>query len=343
MSRPTDRLPTGKVPAALLARLFARGPRPDARVLLGPRVGEDAAVIAMGDKALVVASDPITFATDAIGWYAVQVNANDVATRGAAPRWFLAVVLLPEAEATPALTEAIFDQLYGACSEVGATLVGGHTEVTHGLDRPVVIGVMLGEVAADRLIVTGGARPGDAVLLTKGIAIEGTAILARERAALLEARGHGAVFVREAQGLLKRPGISVLAEALSAAATPGVTAMHDPTEGGLAEGLYELAEAAGAGIRVDEARIAVLPETATVCRELGLDPLGTIASGALLITCRPEAAEGLGGRLEEAGIACAAIGEVTDAWRGVRTVEGAPLRRFPRDEVARFFEAGERA
>ena len=160
----------GKLRASFLQAIFDRHPVKDERVLMGPRVGEDAAVIDLGDRCLVATADPITFATDDAAWYALQVNANDIAVRGARPRWFLATLLLPEGATTEASVTAMFEQLAEACEELGVALVGGHTEVTHGLDRPIVAGTMLGEVEKDRLVTTGGAQVGDAIVMTKGIA-----------------------------------------------------------------------------------------------------------------------------------------------------------------------------
>jgi hydrogenase maturation factor len=171
----------GKLPAEHLGKLLAKYAPLDDRVVVGPRVGEDAAVLDMGDRCLVATTDPITFATDELGWYALHVNANDLAVRGARPRWFLATVLLPEARASAAQVEALFAELGGACQELGVSLIGGHTEVTAGLPRPIVVGAMLGEVARERLVTTAGAREGDVLLLTKGVPLEGAAIIARER------------------------------------------------------------------------------------------------------------------------------------------------------------------
>src|SRR5512136_3108998 len=169
----------GKPPLAVLERLFRQCGVRDPRVIVGPRVGEDAAVVDLGDRYLVAKVDPITFVAEEIGWYAVHVNANDLAVRGAKPAWFLMTLLLPEAQAEESLLADIFTQVRDACGAVGASLVGGHTEVTSGLDRPILAGTMLGEVEKDRLVTTAGARVGDTVLLSKGIAIEGTSILAR--------------------------------------------------------------------------------------------------------------------------------------------------------------------
>ena len=239
----------GKLPFELLSEVLGRLEVRDPRVVLGPRPGEDAALIDFGDRYLVAKSDPITFATDLIGWYVVQVNANDLAVMGATPRWLMATVLLPEGS-DRAMVESIFDQLSDACREHDITLVGGHTEVTYDLPRPIVAGAMLGEVAKDRVVLTSGARAGDSIVLTKGIAVEGTAILAREASESLAAAGVGEEVLQRAASLLFEPGISVRREA-EIACEAGARSMHDPTEGGLATGLLEMAAASGLGLHVD--------------------------------------------------------------------------------------------
>lgn len=330
--------PVGKLPAPLLASLFGKHVTLDERVVLGPRIGEDAAVIDMGDRYLVATTDPITFVTEDLGWYALVVNANDVAVRGAVPRWFLATCLLPEGRTTEASVEELFGQLGAACRDLGVSLVGGHTEVTYGLDRPLVIGTMLGEVAKDRLVTTSGARAGDALLLTKGIPVEGTSIIARARVAELRRRGYGEAELARARAYLDR--LSVVPEALLAADVAPVHAMHDPTEGGLATALWELAEAAGVGLAVDAERIPVLPEGRALCAEFGLDPLGTIASGALLIALAPADAGAVLDACAREGIDCAFIGRVLPPEAGVTLVRGgraAELPRFPRDEITRLY------
>ena len=223
-------LRVGKLPPNLLERLLAKVSIEDPRVLVGGRVGEDAAVIDMGDRVLVAKTDPITFASDLIGWYAVQVNANDVACMGAKPRWFLATILLPEG-AEASLAESVFSQVVDACQKLEISLVGGHTEVTHQLQRPMVIGLMLGETERERVVLTSGAQPGDAIILTKGIAIEGTAVLAREAAPALKQRGVTEDALKRARNYLFNPGISVVREALAALDAVPLHSMHDPTEG----------------------------------------------------------------------------------------------------------------
>jgi hydrogenase maturation factor len=329
----------GKLPNQLLSELLARIGCRDPRVVVGPGVGQDAAVIDMGQRLLVAKSDPITFATDLIGWYAVHVNANDIACMGAKPAWFLATVLLPEG-AGQSLAEGIFGQILDACRQIEVELVGGHFEITYRLDRPIVVGAMLGEVDRDRLVRGSGAQPGDALILTKGIAIEGTAVLAREAADALRRKGVAAEVLETARSYIFQPGISVVREALLAVEKTAVHAMHDPTEGGLATALYEMAEASEVGMWLEEAAVLVLPATRALCQAAGLNPLGLLASGALLIALPPQDSDRLLAALEEAGIAGGRVGAVTPKDAGViigkRDGGSAALPAFARDEVARF-------
>jgi len=216
-------------------------------------------------------------------------------------------------------------------------LVGGHTEITHGIDRPIVVGCMLGEVPPDQLVRPDGARPGDALLLTKGIAVEGTAIIAREKNAGLDEAS-----LQRGRDFLYDPGISVVRDAAVATAAGEVHAMHDPTEGGLATGLWELVEAAEVGLEVDEDAIPIFPETQALCAQLGLDPLGLIASGALLLAVAPGDAAAIRTALGEAGLAAARIGRVIERERGVVLRSGTderPLPHFERDEIARLYSS----
>ncbi len=330
----------GKFPAELLGRVLARNNITDPRVLMGPRIGEDAAVLDMGERLLVAASDPVTFAADQIGWYAVQVNANDLACRGAEPLWFLATLLVPESF-SELDAESVFGQVLEACRTLGVSLIGGHSEVTYGIDRPIVVGTMLGEVERDRLVVTGGAREGDSVVVTKGIAIEGSAILARERAEALLQAGVSQRDIDTAARWISDPGISVLADARAACrAAVDVHSLHDVTEGGLVTSLREVAQASGLGIAIEEGAIPVLPECSAICQALGIDPLGLLGSGALLVTLPPSNVPALQNALEQAGTDGWEIGMMIDAEEGMQMIgyEGeVPLPEFPRDELARYF------
>jgi hydrogenase maturation factor len=333
-------LPPGKLPAEILERLLAAYTTSIHGVVVGARIGEDAAAIDLGDRYLLAKTDPITFVAEDIGTYAIHVNANDIATMGGRPLWFLAVILLPEKGTTPALAEAIFRQLSSACRKIDAAFCGGHTEIAVGIDRPIVIGTMLGTVEKDRMITTGGARPGDDILLTKAIAVEGTSILAREKRGEL-AGVFGEEFLRTCRSLAEDPGISVLAEARVAVRSGRVHSMHDPTEGGLAAALYEVASAADAGVLVEEEKIPVLAECRALCGHFGLDPLGLIASGSLLVMVDPEDTAKVLRSLAEAGVRAERIGKITRKEEGVKILRGGRIRdltRFDRDEIARVLE-----
>lgn len=327
------KLPAGKLPPHLLQKLFATlAAQPsDERVLIGPRIGEDCAVIDFGNRWLVAKSDPITFTAERIGWYAVQVNANDVAVMGARPRWFMATLLLPE-EGAAALAESIMADIAAACAALGVTVCGGHTEVTPGLQRPVVCGHMLGDVAPEKLVRKERMRPGDVVLLARGVAIEGTAILAREAASRLASLP--APLLDRARNLLFDPGISVVEAARAAAAAAPLHGMHDPTEGGLIGALCELAEAASVGIEIESSRVPVLPETRAVCDTLQLDAFRLIASGALLVVTAAPDAPRVVAALKEAGVAAALIGSVVERERGLR-LDGSSFSFPQKDELTR--------
>ena len=329
----------GKFPPALLEKLLRKTGVTDPRVVLGPGVGEDAAVLDLGETLLVAKSDPITFATERIGWYAVQVNANDIACTGGVPRWFLATLLVPE-RFTEDQAEELFTQVLDACNDIGVALVGGHSEVTQGIDRPLVAGTMLGEVARDRLVRTGGAQEGDSIVVTKGIAIEGTALLALERAEDLRKAGVSDDTITLSAELLNTLGISVLTDAQTACDTAQIHSMHDVTEGGLITGLREVAAASGLGLAIEEDSVPVLPATMEVCQAIGLDPLGLLASGALLITLPPSDVPSLLSALEKKGIDGWEIGMMLAPEEGLISIgrEGeVELPQFSRDELARYF------
>jgi hydrogenase expression/formation protein HypE len=329
----------GKLPNDLLSSLLRRITPVDPRVLVGPGIGHDAAVIDTGGPDLLVAkTDPITLAGDMAGWYAVHVNANDVACTGAKPEWFLATILLPE-RAEAELAETIFAHITDACAALDIQLVGGHTEITLGLDRPIVSGAMLGLVSRDHLVRPDGGEPGDALILTKGIAIEGTSVLAQAAPERLRALGVNEETVQKAAGYLADPGISVVRDAGAACDAARAHAMHDPTEGGLATALYEMAEASGVGIVIERDAIKILPATAEICAAAGLDPLGLLASGALLVALAQDDCDAVMSALSAAALPAVRIGSLASRDAGVIMVDKSgrkPVPRFQRDEVARF-------
>lgn len=330
-------LPAGKLPAWLLHKILPKGAR-DPRVLVGPGLGRDAAAIAIGDRIIVAKNDPITFASEDAAEHLVEVNANDVACMGAVPRWLLVTGLLPLG-ITPAGVLNQFAALREACHRRSVDLIGGHTEIVPGLERPILVGMMLGDSAPDELIRPGQARPGDVLLLTKGLAIEGTALLAKaRRAELLPHIGEDGL--RAAKTLMQQPGISVVADAIAASQAGGVTALHDPTEGGFATAVREIAQASQVGAEIDASALAIYPETRAVAAALGLDPLGMLASGALLIAARPDSVARIRSSVTAEGIPINIVGRLISDPKSLvlRTQdELVPLPEFAVDEIAREF------
>jgi len=305
--------PTGKIPADILEKVvFKRLGAQSDRVLLGPEIGEDAAVLDMSDRVLVLTTDPITGAVGSIGWLVIHVNANDVATRGAKPLWFFCTILLPEG-ADERLLEEIMMDMDRAAQDLGVAIVGGHSETTPGLGRPIVVGFMVGEAEKNNYVTTGGARVGDALILTKGAAIEGTAVLAEDLAEVLHGKISEEVLLRARKFI---DSISVVKEAMKAMEVGGVHSMHDPTEGGILNGVWEMAEAARKGITIHKERIRVAPDTKAICDALEIDPLKTLGSGALLIAAERGKAEEIVSAIKKMDIEASMIGEVTPLLEG---------------------------
>jgi len=274
-------------------------------VVLGPSAGIDGTVIDVGKKSLVVSMDPITGAIERIGWLAVNINANDVATFGVEPAFLLSCILLPE-DADKEIVEMISTQMNKAARDLDIAIVGGHCETTPGLRNPIVVGCTMGITARGGYVTAGDAKPGDMLMLTKSVGIEGTAILASDRETQLR-KALDARILRNAKEFYKQ--ISVVKDALTAFKTGGVHAMHDPTEGGIAGGIHEMSDASSLGVKILEEKIRVQPETANICKFFQIDPLQLIASGSLLIAVKPSFAEKVMNALKQNKVEANVIGE----------------------------------
>ena len=319
MSNDNKNFVLGKIKHELLGKLlkdFTPGLN-DKRVIMGSKIGEDAAVIDMGDKYLVAKTDPITFATDEIGYYAVNINVNDVVCTGARPKWFQSTILLPEKGTDEVLVRKIFKSIHDTCKSMEISVIGGHTEVTSGLDRPIVVGSLLGEVEKESLVSTSGVKPGDALILTKGIFIEGPSIIGREKEQYLIKKGLTPEFVETCKNYLYDPGISVLKEALLASEHFKINAMHDPTEGGLLTGVAEMAIASDTGVLLLEEEITILPEPIELSKIFQLNPLNTISSGSLLIAIEQKEVPNLIDLLKKNGIMAFNIGQFEPKMNGL--------------------------
>jgi hydrogenase maturation factor len=328
----TGKLPPDLLRALVLGRLGAARPE----TLVGAALGVDGAAIAAGgDWAWVLTSDPITTASAGAGRLAVHVVCNDLAAMGAEPVGVLATLLFPAGVSADEIGE-LTAQIDATARALNVEVLGGHTEVAPALAAPLVVMSGIGKAHKDRLLTAAGARPGDALVLTKAAALEGTQVLATDLTARLVAEGVSAEVLAAARAYADE--LSVVPEARLAVEL-GATAMHDPTEGGVVGALWELAEASGCGFRVTLEAIAVREPTRVICAALGADPLRLIASGALLIAC-PDSTRLLAG-LAEAGIAARVVGRMTDDGRRVLVhPDGRDeiVTRLDRDELYRILE-----
>ena len=331
-------------PEVLQRYIFRRVGVRDPDVLLGPSIGEDAAAIDIGGgRVLVVHTDPITGAIENLGWLSVHVASNDVAVMGAKPRWLTITLLLP-----PGLSDELLDrvtaQIDSAAKELGAMVVGGHSEYAPGLDRAIAVATAMGVVEKELLVRTGGASVGDLVVMTKSAGIEGTAILAHDFADELIRRGVARSVIASARSFLKM--ISVVREALALSRARVVTSMHDPTEGGVLGGVAEVAYASGNTIVIYEDRVRIAPETLELCRAMNLDPLRLISSGTLIATVPRSGIERAINALRGVGVEVSVIGEVQE-YRGylveLHRRDGAVERIsdvYVEDELMKLWEGG---
>ncbi len=334
-------LPVGKLPFELLGSLLAGLESTDESVVVGPGLGRDAAVLDLDGTLLVIKNDPITFVSQEAGTYLVHVNANDLSCLGAIPRWMLVTALLPEVGSTEALVAELFEQLKTSCAQLGISLIGGHTEITAGVPRPLLIGTLIGTAGPAGLLYPGKAQRGDRLLLARPAGIEGTALLAIERTKELTST-FGAEFVSRSQRLLHDPGISVVEIARVLLETGAVTALHDPTEGGVANGVREIAAASGLGAVMNRELVPLLEETKIVAQHFGIDPLGMLSSGTMLASISAADVERVAAHCHAHGIQTSIIGKLTTPTSGFHLIEGTQtldLPMFQTDEVTRALAA----
>jgi len=302
-------LPYGKISPDLLSEIVFKSLGSERKdVILGPKKGEDAAIVKIGSQLLAISCDPISGAVNRIGWLAVHVASNDIASTGTRPLWFLPCILLPK-ETSPKIIEEICTQMHRAAKTLDIAIIGGHTEISPGINHPIIIGCAIGVIDDFKYVTSSGAKPRDVIILTKSAGLEGSAILATDRVKEIISR-FGESFVKRVEGFFDR--ISVLNEALTAIEIGGITSMHDPTEGGIAGGLHEVSDASKTGFRVYEEKIRVEPETKKIATLFQIDPLQLISSGSLLITCNPQSSKKIIEAFRAKGIESSIIGEVLE-------------------------------
>lgn len=302
------KLPPGKIPIDLLKDVvFKNLGTPRKEVKLGPAAGVDGAIIDMGSKDAIISMDPITGAVERIGMEAININANDVATFGVEPAFFFSCIMLPVGTDNQTI-DAISTQMHHAAKELGIAIVGGHCEITPTITSPIVVGCIMGLTDKGNYVTAAGAKSGDKLILTKTAGIEGTAILATDREEQLR-KVFNQTLIDSAKQYYNH--ISIVKDALTAYRSGGVHAMHDPTEGGILNGIHEMADAASLGVKIQQDKITIEPETAKICRYYEIDPLQLISSGALLIAADPEAAPKIIEKLAAEHIYANVIGEFT--------------------------------
>lgn len=304
-------------------------------VLLHSAPGEDCSVFAAGaDEAVVLSTDPITGTAGGIGKLAFHVTANDIASSGAELMGILVTVILPPDSEEEELKE-IMDELAGLSEQYQVEILGGHTEVSAAVNQAIVSVTGVGRVARDRIVRTGGLKPGQGLVLTKWAGIEGTSILAAEREELLKHRLYREL-VDTAKGF--SDWLSVVPDARIAMEV-GVSAMHDVTEGGVFGALWEMASASGVGVEVDLKKIPIRQETVEICEVFDINPYMLMSSGAMLIGT--DHADLLVDKLKGAGIHAAVIGYATEG--SSRIVTNGEERRYlepPKpDELYRVLRA----
>ncbi len=317
----------------MVRAVYSHGGKRNPRLVLGPGIGRDTAVVKLTKKLVVLTADPVTGTTKHIGEHSVHINANDIAATGAKPVWYVCTVLLPPGTSEKTLAR-IMNGIDLASRSLGITVAGGHTEVTRGLDRPIIAGFMIGEIGS-RVLSSANMRIGDWILMTKTAGIEGTAILASEYSRRLKRIEQA--MVRRAQSFAKQ--ISIVEEAMSISKIAGVHALHDPTEGGVLNGLWELAEASGLGLKVWADRIPLATETSRICSQLRLDPLKLMSSGCLLAAVAPHSAGRVMKTLGNRGVRVTEVGRVTARTKGrfiLKEGKKSGLVAVPQDELYRL-------
>ena len=324
----------GKVSETVLKRsIFKQIHTKRDEVLLGAGVGEDCAAVKLSPgEIFVISTDPITGTVKDVGMLAIQITANDLASSGAEPVGVMLTVLLPEEIEEEDIRE-MMRQVEEACAHFHIQVMGGHTEVTRAVTQPVISVTGVGKVREDRLVSTTGAKPGQDILVTKWIGIEGTSIIAKEKEKELLERFSQA-FVDTAKGFDQY--LSVLPDS-RIAVEHGVSAMHDVTEGGIYGALWEVAEASGIGLEIDLKAIPIRQETIEICEYFELNPYYLISSGCMLMAA--DQGHDLVRKLEAAGIPAAVIGKATDGkarriWNGG---EESYLERPKTDELYKIY------
>jgi hydrogenase maturation factor len=313
-------------------------------VIVGPQHGVDVGIVEIGDKAVALTTDPVfivpEYGWERAAWFAIHILASDAVTSGLKPKYLSIDLNLPM-DITKGQLEIVWDTMHRECVKLGIAVVCGHTARYENCHYPMVGGatvVCVGE--KDEYVTPKMAKSGDKIIITKGPAIEATGIFATMFPKLLE-KEFGSDFSRRAQEIFYK--MSVVEDALTAVGVgvrdEGVTAMHDATECGIWGGLYETAQAANLGVRVEKERIAVEDCVTEICRYFGIDPYASISEGTLIIACREHKAEKVVKALSRKGIKSSIVGELTNPKQGMILVEKRKEKKLKHPVVDPFWQA----
>jgi hydrogenase expression/formation protein HypE len=328
-------LKIGKLDNELLEKIVLqniRHRRPE--VLTRPGIGEDCAVLDFGPYECVVSTDPITAASAQAGSLAIHVSCNDIASNGVAPIGVMLAVLLPEGTDEETIS-GIMREAARAAAESDVEIIGGHTEITAAVTKPVIVSTAIGRAEKGASQNAKDMRPGDFFLLTKQAGLEGTGIIANDFRHKLAGVLSGAE-ISEAEAMLSR--VSVIREGVTAGRI-GTSGMHDVTEGGVLGAVWEMCGISGTGAEIMEDAIPIAGVTRKICSHFGIDALRLISSGSMLIAARSEKKELLMSSVRGAGVEISCIGLVTERDRGLSLIGGGNRRAIDppgADEIYRL-------
>lgn len=335
----------GKISAEIFNELiFPRLGAKSSKVLVGPRHGTDVGIVEIGDKAVSFTTDPVfivpEYGWERAAWFAIHILASDSVTCGLPPR-FLTIDLNLPMEITKQQLEVMWQTMHSECQKLGISIITGHTARYENCHYPMVGGAtIVGVGGKDEYVTPRLARAGDKIIITKGPAIEAVGILAAMFPRLIE-REFGLSFSQQAEQIFYK--MSVVEDAMIAVGVgirqDGVTAMHDATECGVWGGLYELAEAAGLGARVEQEKIVVEDCVPEVCRYFDIDPYAAISEGTLIIICRPHKADAVVSALSAKDIKSSIVGQLTEPEQGMVLVRGGKEGKLVHPIVDPFWKA----
>ena len=326
-----ERLKAGKIPNFLLSYLLKEYTILNKNVVAGPGVGIDCAFFRERKGIIGVKTDPITLVGKDIGFYLVNINVNDLVVMGAIPKYLLTTLIFPEGIKFPEIEE-IFSQINRECRRFNIKWIGGHTEISESVSQPVCCGTLLGIPV--KKIRESKIKKGDSLILIKEVGIEAASIIVREKWDELK-NFFSERFLKKVADSIYNPGISIYHEAISLWKNFNICGMHDPTEGGISAGIYELSERYNVGFLVYSEKIKIFPPLKRILKYFKISPYGVISSGCILAIAPFKEAIRIKEFFKNKNVICEIIGEVIDREEGVKIVEKGKVKKFP------FFETDE--